>query len=144
MIDADTIARAVEAKAEVLRAALLAKVTANLSGDVLRSRSGALKASIVADLSTDSKTIVVTIASQGVPYAAIQEYGGRTPAHDIAPVKALALVFAGARGPVFARRIHHPGSTIPARAPLGGALDALRDEIGVGLKDAVREALGAT
>ena len=119
-------------------------MTANLSGDVLRSRTGALKASVVSELSADATTVVATIASQGVPYAAIQEYGGRTPAHDIVPVKALALAFVGAGGLTFARRVHHPGSTIPARAPFGGALDALRDEIAGGLKEAVRNALGAT
>ena len=143
MMDADTLSRAVEAKAEILRDALLAKVEANLSGDVLQTRSGALKASIVADLVADATSIVASVASAGVPYAAIQERGGVTPPHDIVPVKARALAFAGTGGAMFARRVHHPGSKIPARAPLGSALVSLREEILGGLKGAVLDALGA-
>lgn len=143
-MDADNLAPTVRAKAEALQAELLAKVEANLSGGVLQVRSGALKASIVADLEANGGAVVARVASVGVPYAAIQEYGGRTAPHDIVPVKALALAFAGAGGPVFARRVHHPGSLIPAHHYLGGALDALRDDIAGGLKDSVRDALGAT
>lgn len=126
-------------RAAALQQRLLDKIEVNLSGAVLESRSGALKASISADLDAVGDGVAVTIASSGVPYAAIQEHGGTTPPHDIVPVKARALAFAGG----FAARVHHPGSVIPARAPLGGALDALRDDIAFGLKDAVRAALGA-
>ena len=137
---ADQVTAALHDRAAALQQRLLDKVASNLSGDVLQSRSGALKASIVADLAADADGIAATIASTGVPYAAIQEYGGTTAPHDIVPVKARALAFAGG----FAARVHHPGSVIPARAPLGGALEALRDEIAGGLKDAVRAALGVT
>ena len=142
MLEAD-IAAALREKAAELRDRLLAKVEANLSGDVLRTRSGALKASIAASLTVDASTAVAEVASAGVPYAAIQEYGGRTPPHDIVPVKARALAFAGAAGTVFARRVHHPGSTIPPRPYLGSALDALHDDIASGLKAALLDALGA-
>ncbi len=130
-------AAALQERAAALQRRLLDKVEANLSGEVLQARSGALKASLVADLAADADGIVASVASTGMPYAAIQEYGGITPPHDIVPVKARALAFAGG----FAARVHHPGSAIPARAPLGSALDVLRDEIAGGLKDAVRAAL---
>lgn len=130
---------ALREKAEMLQARLLAKVETNLSGEVLRARSGQLKASIVAELAVGATDVTATVASHGVPYAAIQELGGTTPAHDIVPVKARALAFAGG----FARRVHHPGATIPARFYLGSALDAMRDEVTGGLKDAVLTALGA-
>ena len=142
-MDPDTVAAALAAKAEELRQALLAKVEANLSGDLLQERSGALKASIVAEVTADPDAVAFSVASEGVPYAAIQEYGGTTGPHDIVPVKAQALAFAGAAGPTFARRVHHPGSHLPARGYLGSALDAMQDEIAGGLKAAVLEALGA-
>ena len=142
MLDAD-IAAALRDKAAELQDRLLAKVEANLSGEVLQTRSGALKASIAGSLTADASTVTVELSSTGVPYAAIQEYGGRTPAHDIVPVKARALAFAGGSGTVFARRVHHPGSTIPARPYLGSALDALHDDIAGGLKAAVLDALGS-
>ncbi len=143
MLDAD-IAAALRAKAVELQGRLLAKVEANLSGDVLQTRSGALKASIAAALTADASTLTVEVASSGVPYAAIQEYGGRTAAHDIVPVKAQALAFAGLGGTAFARRVHHPGSTIPARSYLGSALEAMHDDLAGGLKAAVLDALRAS
>ena len=142
-MDPDIVLAALQAKAEELRATLLAKVQSNLSGDVLHERSGALKASIVAEVTAGVDAIVFAVGSEGVPYAAIQEYGGTTAPHEIMPVKARALAFAGAGGPRFARRVHHPGSRLPARAYLAGARDALVDEFGAGLKAAVLEALGA-
>ncbi len=132
------LAAALRDRAAALQQRLLDKVAANLSGEVLQARSGALKASVVAELAADADGVTAAVASTGVPYAAIQEHGGTTAPHDIVPVKARALAFAGG----FAARVHHPGSAIPARAPLGGALDALRDEIAGGLKDAVLAALG--
>lgn len=142
-MDDATLMQALRDRAADLQARLLAKVEVNLSGDVLRTRSGTLKASIVAELVVGPDGFAATLESRGVAYAAIQEHGGTTPPHDIVPVKARALAFAGAGGAVFARRVHHPGSSIPARAYLGGALEALRGEITGGLKQAVHDALGA-
>ena len=143
MTDDDALLDAVRDKVADLQQRLLAKVEANLSGEVLQTRSGALKASVAASIDVGADEFVATITSDGVPYAAIQEYGGHTAAHDIVPVKARALAFAGSGGTVFARRVHHPGSVVPARAPFGSALEALRSEIGDGLKQAVAAALGA-
>ena len=44
--------------------------------------------------------------------------GGRTAAHEILPDKAQALAFVVGGALRFARRVEHPGSTIPARAYL--------------------------
>jgi phage gpG-like protein len=77
-----------------------------------------------------------------VPYAAIQEFGGKTAAHDIVAVKAKALAFSTGGDQVFARSVHHPGSTIPARSYLGGSLAEMHDEIESGFKEAILEALG--
>ncbi len=142
-LDPDDVLAALQAKAEELCQQLLAKAQANLSGEILQERSGALKASIVAEVTADADAIVFALGSDGVPYAAIQEYGGTTAPHEIVPVKAQALAFAGSGGTRFARRVHHPGSRLPARGYLAGARDALSDDLGAGLKAAVLEALGA-
>lgn len=52
-----------------------------------------------------------------VEYAAIHQFGGRTPARTIVPRYGRALFWPGARHPV--RRVRHPGSLIPARPFLG-------------------------
>jgi phage gpG-like protein len=139
--DSDRLAEALSVKADMLRAALVAKVDANLAGGVLQIRSGALRESIRSALQRSSGGVDVSLESDGVPYAAIQEYGGHTAAHEIVATKARALVFAGAGGTAFAKSVHHPGSAIPARSYLGSALAAMRDDIVEELRAAVFESL---
>ena len=141
--DADALAAALADKADALRQELEAKVRANLSGAILKSRSGALLNSISSDIEDDGSGATATVTSTDVPYAGILEYGGKTAAHDIVPSKAKALAFVVGGARRFAKIVHHPGSTIRAFAYIGSALDDLQDEIEDGLKDAVLEALGA-
>ncbi|HEY1615134.1 MAG TPA: hypothetical protein VGF97_15725 [Rhizomicrobium sp.] len=62
---------------------LLARVQANLSGQVLQIRSGALLGSIKAQGDAQAGKITASVGSDGsVPYARIQEYGGRITAHN--------------------------------------------------------------
>ena len=136
---------ALHAKAETLAQALKAHVVQDkLSGQVLQVRTGALRDSIAAEVSGDGGRIQVGLFSRGdVRYAAIQEYGGRTPAHDIVPNKAKALAFLAGGHLVFARIVHHPGSTIPARPYLGPALAEMGPQIISELKAAILDAAGA-
>jgi phage gpG-like protein len=131
-----------EAKARELAAALVARVRDDkLSGQALATRSGALKASIASEFLNDGATLTATIGSYGdVKYAAIQEYGGRTSAHEILPDKGQALAFLVGGALRFARRVEHPGSTLPARGYLATSLEEARDEIVAGLTAAVTEA----
>ncbi|MGH6823744.1 MAG: hypothetical protein ACREC4_09705 [Methylocella sp.] len=145
MIDVEFDAQAVQdallGQADALRGALEARIQQKLSGEVLESRSGALAASVISSIENDGSSTSVSISSTGVPYAAIQEFGGKTAAHDIVAVKAKALSFSIGGGQMFAKSVHHPGSTIPARSYLGSSLAEMRDEIGSGFKQAVLEAL---
>ena len=137
----DLLAR-LEEKARQLAAALAEKVREEkLSGGVLQIRTGALKASISSDISIDGNQVNATVGSFGdVKYAAIQEYGGRTSAHEILPDKAQALAFVIGGVQRFARRVEHPGSTIPASGYLQSSLDEAHDEIVEELSNAVQEA----
>ena len=140
-LPADLLAR-LEEKARQLAAALAEKVREEkLSGGVLQIRTGALKASISSDISIDGNQVNATVGSFGdVKYAAIQEYGGRTSAHEILPDKAQALAFVVGGVQRFARRVEHPGSTIPASGYLQSSLDEAHDEIVEELSNAVQEA----
>jgi phage gpG-like protein len=142
-LDSDAVYAALLDRADQLCAALEAQVVANLSGEVLNMRSGALVDSISSDLEDDGSQITATVESSGVPYAGILEYGGKTAAHDIVAVKAKALAFMAGGALRFAKLVHHPGSLIRAYAYMGSALEALSDDIEGGLKDAVIEAVGA-
>ena len=134
---------ALAAKAAEAAAALADGVrTDKLSSGVLNVRSGALRDSIVEEVSVDADGVRATVGSNGdVKYAATQEFGGKTAAHEILPVKAQALAFAVGGAPRFAHKVQHPGSLIPDRPYLRSALDEMRDEIVAALADAAVESL---
>lgn len=133
---------ALGAKADELAAALADLVkTDKLSGGVLNTRSGALSDSIAATVTADADGVLASVGSVGdVKYAAIQEYGGKTSAHEILPVKGSALAFVIGDTQHFARRIEHPGSVIPERSYLRSALGDMKDEIVDALAGAATEA----
>ena len=82
-----------------------------------------------------------SVGSNGdVKYAAIQEYGGKTAAHEILPAKAQALAFVADGAPRFARKVDHPGSLIPERSYLRSSLDEMSGEIVAALAEAATEA----
>ena len=136
------LAASLDAKAAELAAALVDLVQNDkLSGAVLNLRSGALRDSIVASISADADGVVASVDSVGdVNYAAIQEYGGKTSAHEILPVKAQALAFVAGGAQRFARRVEHPGSLIPERSYLRSSLDDMRDDILDALAEAAADA----
>jgi len=141
MIDWDAIQQVVSDRIADLTQQLEARVKDNLSGAILHERSGRLLASIISGTMDEGDGSQGFVASEGVPYAAIQEYGGKTAAHDIIAVKAKALAFIGTGGEVFAKSVHHPGSVIPAHAYLGLALMDMRDAIMLDLRQSVLDAL---
>jgi len=124
-------------------AAALADLVKNekLAGAVLNARSGALSDSISASVSADADGAAASVGSEGdVKYAAIQEYGGKTSAHEIVPTKGGVLAFLVDGAQHFARKIEHPGSVIPERSYLRSALEDMKDEILATLTDAARAA----
>ena len=132
---------ALQAKAAEL-AGVLADTVRNdkLSGGVLAARSGALRDSIVANVSLDGAAVVASVGSEGdVKYAAIQEYGGKTAAHEILPAKGQVLAFMAGGALRFARKVEHPGSDIPERSYLRSSLEEMSPEIIAGLGEVVSQ-----
>jgi phage gpG-like protein len=126
----DALRGALAEKANAQAQALFEQVVGvNLSGGVLNVRSGALRDSIQMQPTQDGETFGAEVYSEGVAYAAIQEYGGKTAAHEILPDKARVLAFMMNGRKVFARRVEHPGSQIAAHAYLRSALDEQAGEI---------------
>ncbi len=134
---------ALAAKAAEVATALADRVrTVKLSGGVLDLRSGALRDSIAADVTVDADGVYAMVGSNGdVKYAAIQEFGCKTAAHEILPVKAQALAFMAGGARRFAHKIGHPGSVIPERSYLRSTLDEMSDDIVTALADAAAESL---
>jgi hypothetical protein len=106
-----------------------AKARANASGGVLQSRSGALAASIKARVDYFAKETVTGTVTADTPYARIQDQGGTTKPHIIAPRNAgKYLEMVGREGELFYRGIvHHPGSKMNASLFLTGAMEDSRD-----------------
>lgn len=89
---------------------------------------------------------VVFIDGKDIPYARIQEEGGRTPAHLILPKNASVLAFLsqskfGFSGGqmVFAKVVHHPGSLIPEHPYMRFALARQTPEFKRGMMGIVDE-----
>jgi HK97 gp10 family phage protein len=122
---------------------LEALVKAKLSGQVLKVVTGSLRASIFSRVNSESDAVTGQVASSGdVKYAAIHEFGGRTPARVIeAKGKALAFMWQGKQ--VFFKRVNNPGATMPERSFLRSSLADMKDEIVRDLNDAVRRGLAA-
>jgi hypothetical protein len=66
-------------------------------------------------------------------HAAIHEFGGVIPAHEILPDKAKALAFAAGGKQAFAARVNLPAITMPERSYMRSSLaemaDAIKDEL---------------
>lgn len=69
-------------------------------------RTGRLASSIVQSFDSTS-----ALVGTNVVYARIHQLGGQTRAHTIVPKDAKVLAFGG----IFAKKVNHPGSKIPAR-----------------------------
>lgn len=85
--------------------------------------SGRLASSIIPSHDATSATV-----GTNVIYAAIQNFGGETRPHTIEARNAKALHFGG----IFAKRVKHPGSKIPARPFL-----TITDADGVAIEEAM-------
>ena len=132
---------ALGAKAAELTAALTDLVKDKLSGAVLNTGSGALRDSIAASVTANADSVLASVGSEGdVKYAAIQEYGGKTSAHEILPVKGDVLAFIVGGTQHFAHKVEHPGSVIPERSYLRSSLEDMKDEILAALADCAADA----
>jgi phage gpG-like protein len=129
-------------KANALAAALEARIQQKLAGSVLNVRSGALARSIVATIEESSCGIAVTVAaSADIKYAAIHEYGGVIPPHEIVPDKAKALAFLVGGKQAFAARVNLPAIAMPERSFMRSSLAEMADEIAASMTDTVVEAM---
>ena len=126
----DRISAALSDKANALAAELEAKVQQKLAGGVLNPRTGALARSIVTTIEDSAADVSVSIATSGdVKYAAIHEFGGTIPPHQIVPDKAKALAFAVDGKQVFAKLVNLPVVTMPERSYMRSSLAEMADEI---------------
>lgn len=140
--DPQIVQNALTEQATRFASELEARIQQKLTGEVLQTQSGALAASIFSSIGNNESDTTISVSSTGVPYAAIQELGGKTAAHEIIATNAKALAFRMGGDLAFAKHVNHPGSNIPARSYLGSSLAEMRDEIEAGFKQAILDALG--
>jgi len=136
------LAAALGEEAARLGEELRAAVERNLSGGVLQQRTGRLAASIDASVERSGAAVLATVGTD-VPYAAIHEYGGVIPAHEILPKSARALAFPWQGRERFFKRIELPPVQMPERSFLRSALVEMAPEIRAAMAAAVNRAVTA-
>lgn len=112
-----------------------------LSGQVLKTRSGALKASI--EVATDRSAAAITATvSTDLDYAAAQEYGFSGTVSVRSSLRRIKQAFGR---PISAKTIsigaHSRRMNLPERSFLRSALDDMTPDISAGVNDALREAV---
>jgi len=113
-----------------------------LSGQSLNRGTGELADSITFDVQDTGSGAVLNIGPKGVPYAAIQERGGTTSAHEILPNKVSALHFFWGGKEVFFKVVNHPGSRIKATGYMRDTLTENQAYIRNTIANAVNQGLG--
>jgi phage gpG-like protein len=131
------------ATSQTLAANLQAHVQQDkLSGQVVNRLSGDLAQSISATVDVGDGAVTAKVfAADPPPYAAILEFGGVIPAHEVRPVSAEALSFTIDGRRAFAKVAHIPDVTVPAHSYLRASLQDMADEIATELQQAVARAL---
>jgi len=129
-------------KTYALAEKLKSKVQQNLTNKILHIRTGKLVRSIFQQVTNSANEVSGRVYSSGLPYAAIQEFGGQTKAHVIEAKNGKALAFQWHGKEVFFKRINHPGSNIKASGYMGKAFDAMKPEIQSGYEEAAAEGTG--
>lgn len=133
---------ALSQKITVLRLQLEGTVKTKLSGQVLNVKTGNLRRSIFSTQEESPTSVVASVASSSeIRYARIHEYGGKTAAHEILPVKANVLAFMIGGKQVFAKRVNHPGSRMPQRSFMRSSLKDMAPQIRAGMEEAVKGAV---
>jgi phage gpG-like protein len=133
---------ALGAEAARLGDALRAAVERNLSGGVLEQRTGRLAGSIDVSVEQSGAAVSATVGTH-VPYAAIHEYGGVIPAHEILPRSARALAFPWQGRERFFKRVEVPAVQMPERSFLRAALAEMAPEIRAAMAAAASRAVTA-
>lgn len=136
----DAVQRNLANASDVLAASLLTTARALASGGMVEARSGHYLESLHVETTSHDDGVDVTLSSNS-PLAHLIEHGVRVPAHDILPSASEVLRFDGGVGEVFAKVVHVPQTTIPARPVLHTALDMMSGRIVDGLGDAAQRAI---
>ena len=123
----------------------MAREAGNLMDQRLGRKSGRLDAdAIQTEVRVIDGKVQGRVFIEGIPYARIQEEGGRTGPHMIYPRNAKVLTFFASTGEkVSATRVMHPGGFIEGKHFMKDAYRKLGPEISRGLKRALVEGIRA-
>jgi hypothetical protein len=117
--------------------------------DRFTNPTGALLESIDSDVSATTNTVTGRVYSEGVPYAALLEYGGKFKLPDVRPVNAQALLFGRLalspvpttfREGVFSKLSRAHEVTVPEKSYARAALASIRSEFIGGIREIVAQA----
>jgi len=112
-----------------------------LSGQVLKKKTGRLRESILPILAKQEGGLIWAGIGTDVVYARIHEFGGVTRPHIIERRWRKALHFIKDGQDIFAIKVKHPGSRIPARPYIHPSFEETQDQLVVGLEKAISESI---
>ncbi len=151
----DAISPSLQDKLRIFFAAFTLRLRDQVKANIVErfKSTGPLYQGVQSEIIETPGAVTGRVFIDDVPYAAIQEYGGRTPPHEIVPVNASVLAFmapgalglssgGGSNALVFAKKVNHPGSNIPERTYARLALVQMRGEFEGGIRAVVDEATG--
>lgn len=132
---------AVTSRMGMLMDRLRAKINANLHGDVLQARSGRLAGSLSAvTVSREGDTIIGELsAGEGVPYAAVHEFGGQGVYQIVAVNKQALKMMLGSKEEIFRKAVTHKAAL--KRSYFLSAIDSMEEEFLEGLREACIEGI---
>ena len=140
----DSVRDSVRERVRILTDALYDRVRENLSGGILKIRTGNLLDHLEKIFLESATAITGQVRIRGVPYAAIQDLGGVTAPHVIAAINRTAVSFDFHGYMAAFAYVNHPGSRITPSGYLSGEVTNERDIIIASLTGAVREGVSAS
>ena len=123
----------------------------------IHSRSGHLASRVRGEVLSGYSKMGIKVSIRGVPYARIQEEGGRTPPHEIYPLNAKALAFqmlmttkisavAQSQGAsseytdtAIVAHVNHPGGEIHGQHHVADATQSLKRQFQDAVKESIKE-----
>jgi hypothetical protein len=128
----------------ILGTTLEDRVRDNLTGAVLRQRSGQLEAGLALDIGTTADGITSALGVTGVPYAAYQEYGFHGTESVRAHLRVIKEAFGRAIAPrATAVRAYSRQVDYPAHSFLRSALQRIAPDVVTEIEEAIAGAVSS-
>lgn len=124
-----------------LTLALLGRIRAKASGEVIKVDTGKLESGFKPSVRVTKGTVRGRVRNTGVPYFGVINFGGELQARVIEAKNGRALHFMATSGELFAAMVHHPAYKVGRHEVMYSSRDEMADQAQAGIRGAVDVAL---